>query len=293
MLADEHFYPRPPRGGRRGVYSVVVKGYIAFLSTSPAWGTTPPRLWRRRPPPDFYPRPPRGGRRGWTTCTASARNFYPRPPRGGRRKKERRRCRMNRISIHVPRVGDDNLQLAHWCCNRMISIHVPRVGDDAGSIAESLCGTKDFYPRPPRGGRLGGDTAAAAKYAFLSTSPAWGTTTPWRTWAPGMRHFYPRPPRGGRPAAESAGRMYGQFLSTSPAWGTTEEYQTHDTSPAEFLSTSPAWGTTQGAAQNAADAKFLSTSPAWGTTVGKWPQWLDFIISIHVPRVGDDGRTGA
>ena len=34
------------------------------------------------------------------------------------------------ISIHAPIVGcDDNLQLAHWICNR-ISIHAPIVGCD-------------------------------------------------------------------------------------------------------------------------------------------------------------------
>ena len=56
------FYPRPPRGGRRG-----------FPNSSRRGGY-------------FYPRPPRGGRR-FSFCRFSARlfYFYPRPPRGGRR----------------------------------------------------------------------------------------------------------------------------------------------------------------------------------------------------------------
>ena len=58
---QQHFYPRPPRGGR--LRSLLIGGS----------GIT-----------NFYPRPPRGGRLPmhfmfpWTT------NFYPRPPRGGR-----------------------------------------------------------------------------------------------------------------------------------------------------------------------------------------------------------------
>ncbi len=77
------FYPRPPRGGRRGAQA------------------------QRAGPRDFYPRPPRGGRplllEYLTICTEisihalreegderanldalTLHDFYPRPPRGGR-----------------------------------------------------------------------------------------------------------------------------------------------------------------------------------------------------------------
>ena len=56
-----HFYPRPPRGGRRD-------GLHHHLHRT-----------------DFYPRPPRGGRRGQCTGCRLRKHFYPRPPRGGRR----------------------------------------------------------------------------------------------------------------------------------------------------------------------------------------------------------------
>ena len=58
-----HFYPRPPRGGRR-----VAAVEICFL-----FGY-------------FYPRPPRGGRHEHQSGRPGQRqDFYPRPPRGGRR----------------------------------------------------------------------------------------------------------------------------------------------------------------------------------------------------------------
>ena len=86
--ACTNFYPRPPRGGRRGPTGDVMA---------------------RR---NFYPRPPRGGRRrsaglriythrflstpsarrATNSICARTRNleyFYPRPPRGGRQQKQR------------------------------------------------------------------------------------------------------------------------------------------------------------------------------------------------------------
>ena len=60
-IYSPHFYPRPPRGGRR-------------WNTSTGAGADG----------DFYPRPPRGGRLPTISCISDNRNFYPRPPRGGR-----------------------------------------------------------------------------------------------------------------------------------------------------------------------------------------------------------------
>ena len=56
-----------------------------------------------------------------------------------------------------------------------ISIHVPREGDDA---TMRFCGvdTYYFYPRPPRGGRPQDQPHRGEGGRFLSTSPARGTT---------------------------------------------------------------------------------------------------------------------
>ena len=56
-----------------------------------------------------------------------------------------------------------------------ISIHVPREGDDAPPGAWRVR-WEDFYPRPPRGGRPFDFIADDIDAAFLSTSPARGTT---------------------------------------------------------------------------------------------------------------------
>ena len=169
-----HFYPRPPRGGRR----------------------SPCRLsWQPR---YFYPRPPRGGRL-WAVLaerlnhgcisihalreegdvgpfrfTASKSDFYPRPPRGGRRKRFKmsasncpflstpsaRRATTTRpetgnpekISIHALREeGDMSSFLNRVWLPEFLSTPSARRAT-RNSIWAKTAGS-DFYPRPPRGGR--------------------------------------------------------------------------------------------------------------------------------------------
>ena len=58
------------------------------------------------------------------------------------------------ISIHIPRVGDDDVLLAAFPDVRMISIHIPRVGDDSPKQYNVL-----------------------REATFQSTSPVWGMTS--------------------------------------------------------------------------------------------------------------------
>ena len=106
-FTPSNFYPRPPRGGRRGGAPQALP-LLLFLSTPSARRAT--RFCPVSTPFcfNFYPRPPRGGRLYLELAkftvdlflsTPSARratfwfrhprfcrsDFYPRPPRGGRR----------------------------------------------------------------------------------------------------------------------------------------------------------------------------------------------------------------
>ena len=56
-----HFYPRPPRGGRQALPGTVI-GCWVFLSTPSARRATPAYPGGDREENYFYPRPPRGGR---------------------------------------------------------------------------------------------------------------------------------------------------------------------------------------------------------------------------------------
>ena len=52
-----------------------------------------------------------------------------------------------RISIHVPREGDDNIAKVKGQ-DYVISIHVPREGDDPATLFMRMC-LSYFNPRPP------------------------------------------------------------------------------------------------------------------------------------------------
>ena len=55
------------------------------------------------------------------------------------------------ISIHAPREGGDKSALGGHLLIRYISIHAPREGGDRRDHLHGD-GTRDFNPRPPRGG---------------------------------------------------------------------------------------------------------------------------------------------
>ena len=57
---------------------------------------------------------------------------------------------------------------------------------------------QDFYPRPPRGGRLLRCVSKGIPGLFLSTPSARRATGCSTTTTPSQTYFYPRPPRGGR-----------------------------------------------------------------------------------------------
>ena len=125
---DANFYPRPPRGGRH------------LLST--ALGT----------PTDFYPRPPRGGRRISPSLARDSRTFLSTPSarRATQHQHRKRLCWC--ISIHALREEGDSCILFEELLD-LISIHALREeGDDLRHKGRAR--GSNFYPRPPRGGRL-------------------------------------------------------------------------------------------------------------------------------------------
>ena len=166
-------------------------------------------------------------------------HFYPRPPRGGRRRVLHRRDRHGNISIHALREeGDRNLldssvHLCEFlstpsarratgkqaCCYPVWTDFYPR--PPRGGRLCHICKTSRlcwyFYPRPPRGGRQAGAAALFDGLKFLSTPSARRATCP-VTLRP-MYHsdFYPRPPRGGRLLRGRCIRGTCAFLSTPSA----------------------------------------------------------------------------
>ena len=138
-----------------------------------------PCLWSPTPwQADFYPRPPRGGRRCKQRQRVKEKKyFYPRPPRGGRQRHYRLHPATGRISIHALREEGDIMTMHETAKAAAISIHALREEGDLLLLC-AMPFTLDFYPRPPRGGRLPKAQTYPAIQRFLSTPSARRAT--WR-----------------------------------------------------------------------------------------------------------------
>ena len=166
------------------------------------------------------------------------RNFYPRPPRGGRRRQPVQWPRRFSISIHALREEGD-LPLGRNETARKISIHALR---EEGDVREDSQRRKDrnFYPRPPRGGRrlhapsfrrcyrisihalreegdLRRQHPVPSHMRFLSTPSARRATVSVSSGSSRVSNFYPRPPRGGRRVSCQNADKPTIFLSTPSA----------------------------------------------------------------------------
>ena len=97
-----------------------------------------------------------------------------------------------------------------------ISIHALREEGD-GFARRRKHDPKDFYPRPPRGGRRTKRWKNSGGGKFLSTPSARRATHRPSVRRPSPANFYPRPPRGGRHLSPCGARPTVQFLSTPSA----------------------------------------------------------------------------
>ena len=138
-----------------------------------------PRSWHLAAA-NFYPRPPRGGRQSAIFFLLETLDFYPRPPRGGRRYGIVSRGQRSEISIHALREEGDSTPTA-GCPSRPKFLSTPSARRATLPSAAARPFHQDFYPRPPRGGRLGGFLFLILGELFLSTPSARRATHQHRT----------------------------------------------------------------------------------------------------------------
>ena len=120
---------------------------------------------------DFYPRPPRGGRHARELADHAEQLFLSTP--SARRATHQTGCgfQPRHISIHALREEGDELANHTQELADHISIHALREEGDYTLLSPGL-GTFDFYPRPPRGGRLINLVSSKSLAKFLSTPSA-------------------------------------------------------------------------------------------------------------------------
>ena len=169
LQAHDHFYPRPPRGGRQGVTKVINETAI-FLSTPSARRATKAALAGLSVIGDFYPRPPRGGRlfpvagscyntkisihalreEGDHPDSCTGRRhayFYPRPPRGGRQLNNNLNPPTRKISIHALREEGDSTACSPRFANTGF-LSTPSARRATCGCLASLCSSQQFLSTP-------------------------------------------------------------------------------------------------------------------------------------------------
>ena len=147
-----YFYPRPPRGGRPLLPSMAARARAISIHALREEGDfLTCRVYNMHK--NFYPRPPRGGRLVEWPMMALPLSFLSTPSARRATAGELLRRKGRRISIHALREEGDVRRL------------------------ESARTCTDFYPRPPRGGRLMTIWALQRRTIFLSTPSARRATT--------------------------------------------------------------------------------------------------------------------
>ena len=146
-----HFYPRPPRGGRLeeerdrkereliSIHALREEGDGSFRSVT-------------RIRFDFHPRPPRGGRPTLTRTTPPlSRNFYPRPPRGGRLTESFCQKEAQKF-LSTPSARRATIFFVQSAAILQF-LSTPSARRATSKLCSDKIQLRDFYPRPPRGGR--------------------------------------------------------------------------------------------------------------------------------------------
>ena len=193
-----NFNPRSPCGERQSRPSVV---YICtiFQSTLPVWGATMLAHRQAARQINFNPRSPCGERRKRCGLQSNVRLFQSTLPVWGATIPMSNLNTEERISIHAPRVGSDEIHSAGCAGVSAISIHAPRVGSDKNELWRLSMPTIFQSTLPVWGATFFVSRHDKKKAAFQSTLPVWGATYP-----------------------QGIIKAMRQFQSTLPVWGATD-----------------------------------------------------------------------
>ena len=150
---------------------------------------------------------------------------------------------------------------------------------------------KNFYPRPPRGGRPAAESLAALTDVFLSTPSARRATIPRPHLLCWHHDFYPRPPRGGRLTVRSIAPGRSQFLSTPSARRATPKAVKASVTMSISIHALREEGDRKSDFYTAPASTFLSTPSARRATSGCRCRPQTMRISIHALREEGDPRS--
>ena len=233
-----NFYPRPPRGGRPGSLSEPHRP-VLFLSTPSARRATPGAVQGRdlRPDISIHALREEGDGDRFLLRHIAGISIHALREEGDKRQWPRPTART--ISIHALREEGDGSSPIKFHARRGF-LSTPSARRATKLPPRKRSSQKNFYPRPPRGGRQSGHPALDAGVRisihalreegdragippsmrvseFLSTPSARRATRRWLGRGSGTDYFYPRPPRGGRLIMSNHQDSGDLFLSTPSA----------------------------------------------------------------------------
>ena len=191
--ADCHFYPRPPRGGRR-LENLVFLQPGGFLSTPSARRATRVPAMQELHHIAFLSTP--SARRATLASRVSSMFFT--------------------ISIHALREEGD-ISFYSGITDILTFLSTPSARRATCQPESGRYPAGNFYPRPPRGGRpyYGLHKLPHQRISIHALREEGDPLIRWQT--PTWAYFYPRPPRGGRPTTPKIGGDASSFLSTPSA----------------------------------------------------------------------------
>ena len=188
------------------------------------------------------------------------------------------------ISIHALREEGDGAGLLLSTCKQLF-LSTPSARRATARAGCCWQPPRDFYPRPPRGGRRKSMENQTVSARFLSTPSARRATAAAvpavayssisihalreegdasaSSTSTAPQNFYPRPPRGGRPRWPSSGRgSNAQFLSTPSARRATQIRRARTRFVQDFYPRPPRGGRPKPTRNDMHPTIFLSTPSA-------------------------------
>ena len=313
MLPD--FYPRPPRGGRRARWNPLVLIPV-FLSTPSARRATAIDVSGQIGRQISIHALREEGDQEQLLAEINRRRFLSTP--SARRATQIRAHNVHQIIISIHALREEGDSAWSWWPRRTARfLSTPSARRATHGIAVHRGGGGDFYPRPPRGGRLcssltsrrsttisihalreEGDDTTQIRYTasrrFLSTPSARRATRGGGGRVPHFHDFYPRPPRGGRQSCWRRSMCARQFLSTPSARRATTALSPFWSRRRNFYPRPPRGGRPLWLSSGKAQKRFLSTPSARRATI---PAQVSFRPRGHFyprpPRGGRQSQPGA
>ena len=226
------------------------------------------------------------GDRCFACCGYIIAYFYPRPPRGGRPIPILHGSAAV-IFLSTPSARRATSSRDFLYSSMSISIHALREEGDH-STHTLVFVHKNFYPRPPRGGRPHLPKPRPTPRKFLSTPSARRATPSLWSRSTTRKNFYPRPPRGGRPGIQRRVVCLANFYPRPPRGGRPATTSPHG-SRSYFYPRPPRGGRPFLIASRMRSSVFLSTPSARRATAPLILIGGNIMISIHALREEGDG----